>query len=390
MTAPESVMLVAGSDIDKSLAALGAGLDFLLHITPADTTTAYFEFAEGGYETEPSFEYRPLPFDPALLKRELYELPLEEVDDETVATLLRAKRAELDRLITMLEDRDTPRFVLGSLQVYPAVDERLLAEANTILSSLPPTEPGDDWVSPQEFAARAEQEIGAYRHLAPEMHETVNLRHDMPGIMVSLGRLHLSSTHRIARNRVEALIQHEVGTHLVTYENGLVQPLLLFSAGLPGYEQTQEGLAMLAEYISGGLEPNRLRLIAARVIAVDMMTRGAAFVEIFRRMHDDLGLTPEAAWSVTMRVTRGGGSSKDAIYLRGLLEILEHMSSGLSLEPLLIGKIALAHVALVEELLWRGILKPPLLRPRWLDLDGAVERLERVKGGMSPVELAEN
>jgi uncharacterized protein (TIGR02421 family) len=205
--------------------------------------------------------------------------------------------------------------------------------------------------------------------------------------MVSLGRLHLSSTHRIARNRVEALIQHEVGTHLVTYENGLVQPLLLFSAGLPGYEQTQEGLAMLAEYISGGLEPNRLRLIAARVIAVDMMTRGAAFVEIFRRMHDDLRLTDEAAWSVTMRVTRGGGSSKDAIYLRGLIEILDHMRSGLSLEPLLIGKIALAHVPLVEELLWRQILAPPLLRPRWLDLDGAVERLEHVKDGMAPVDL---
>ena len=387
MTAPEAVVLVAGSEIDKSLAALGAGLDFLLHITPANTSTAYYEFAEGGYLTEPTFEYRQLPFDPALLKRELYELPLEEVADPTVASLLHEKRAELDRMITMLEDRDTPRFVLGSLQLYPAVDERLLAEANTILSSLPSTEPGDDWVTPQEFAVLAEQEIGVYRQTAPDMHATVNLRHDMPGIMVSLGRLHLSSTHRIARSRVEALIQHEVGTHLVTYENGLVQPLLLFSAGLPGYEQTQEGLAMLAEYVSGGLETNRLRLIAARVIAVDMMTRGAAFVDVFARMHADLGLTPEAAWSVTMRVTRGGGSSKDAIYLRGLIEILDHLRSGLSIEPLLIGKIALAHVPLVEELLWRRILEPPLLWPRWLDLDGADERLDRVKSGMSPMEL---
>lgn len=383
-------LIAAGTDIDKSIAALGAGLEFLLHITPVNTSSAFREFADGGFRTEPSFHYRLLPFDPDLLKRELYELPIEEVNDPTVASLLREKRIELDRMITLLEDRDSPRFALGSLQLYPAVDDRLMAEADTILSKVPAGEPVGDWVTPQEFAIRAEREIASYRTLAPEMQATVNLRDDMPGIMVSLGQLHLGSTNRIARSRVEALIQHEVGTHLVTYENGLVQPLLLFSAGLPGYEQTQEGLAMLAEYISGGLEPNRLRLIAARVVAVDMMTRGAGFVEIFGRMHDELGLPPVAAWSVTMRVTRGGGSSKDAIYLRGLIEILGHLGSGLPLEPLLIGKIALAQVPLVEDLLWRRILEPPRLRPRWLDIEGAGERLERVKDGMSPVELVEN
>jgi uncharacterized protein (TIGR02421 family) len=383
-------LVATGSEIDKSLAAFGAGLDYLLHITPVNTSTAFEEFTAGGYEIEPSFHYRLLPFDPDLLKRELYLLPMEDVTDPTVASLLREKRLELDRMVTLLEDRDTPRFAPGSLQVYPAVDPPLLAEADKILSRVSPTAPVDDWATPQEFAQRAEVEIDKYRALVPEMQSKVVLRDDMPGVMVSLGRLHLNASGRIARGRVEPLIQHEVGTHIVTYENGLVQPLLLLSAGLPGYEQTQEGLAMLAEYVSGGLEPNRLRLIAARVVAVDMMTHGADFVEIFRRMHRDLEITPEASWSVTMRTTRGGGSSKDAIYLRGLLDVLDHLGSGHALEPLLIGKIALAQVPLIEELLWRQILKPPRLLPRWLEMDGASERLKKVRGGAAAIDLVES
>lgn len=383
-------LVPTGLEIDKSLAAFGTSLDLLFNITPVNTASAYERFADLGYRAEPSFHYRLLPFDPDLLKRELYQLPIEEVSDPTLQSLLREKRTELDRMVTLLEDRDTPRFLAGSMQVYPPVDDRLLSEADLILTKVAPGETHDGWVTPQEFATRAEEEIALYAEQAPEMQRTVNLRDDMPGVMVSQGQLHLNASTRIATARVEPLIQHEVGTHIVTYENGLAQPLLLLSAGLPGYEETQEGLAMLAEYVSGGLGGDRLRLIAARVVAVDMMSNGASFVEIFDRMHKELELRPDAAWSVTMRVTRGGGSTKDAIYLRGLHAVLGHIGSGHPLEPLLTGKIALAQVPLIEELLWRRILKPPRLRPRWLDMDGAVERLERVREGISTIDLVEH
>jgi uncharacterized protein (TIGR02421 family) len=383
-------LVPSGTEIDKRLAAFGAGLDFLLHITPVNTTAAFEEFVASRYDHEPSFHYRLLPFDPDLLKRELYQLPIEEVSDPTLQSLMREKRVELDRMVTLLEDRDTPRFLPGTMQVYPAVDDRLLAEAEMILSKVPPMQAGRAWVTPQEFAARAERELDLYSDRANGLQRTVNLRDDMPGIMVSHGRLHLNATTLIGQDRVEPLIQHEVGTHIVTYENGLAQPLMLMSAGLPGYEQTQEGLAMLAEYACGGLGPDRLRLIAARVVAVDMVTKGATFVEIYRRMHRDLELRAEAAWSVTMRACRGGGSTKDAIYLRGLIAILDHIGSNHELAPLLTGKIALEHVPLIEELLWRQILKPPRLRPRWLDMAGAAERLQKVKEGMSVIDLTEH
>lgn len=383
-------LVASGMEIDQNLAAFAGGLDFLLHITPVNSVTAFQRFRESGYREGPSFHYRLLPFDPDLLKRELYRLPIEEVPDPTLQSLLREKRTELDRVVTLLEDRDTPRFLPGSMQLYPAVDDALLSEADMILSKVSTGEPEDPSITPQEFAERAERELAGYRDQAEDLQMTVNLRDDMPGIMVSQGRLHLNAATPIARSRVEALIQHEVGTHIVTYGNGLVQPLLLMSVGLPGYEQTQEGLAMLAEYVCGGLGGGRLRLIAARVVAVDMVVRGATFVEIFHRMHHELEIHPQAAWSVTMRATRGGGSTKDAIYLRGLIEVLDHLGAGHPLAPLLTGKIALAQVPLIEEFLWRGVLKPPRLRPRWLDMEGAADRRRKVREGMTVIDLVEH
>lgn len=380
-------LVPAGSDIDQRLAAIAGGLDVLLHITPMNNDAAFSDFVDARYEENPAFHYRVLPFDPDLVKRELYELAVEDVSDPTVASLLREKRLELDRMITLLEDRDTPRFLAGSLQLYPGVDGALLDEADRILSKVSPVPVSGEPVTPEDFAERARREIDLYRDVVLDISSTVQLRDDMPGIMVSRGQLNLSSNARIGRGRVEALIQHEVGTHIVTYENGLVQPLLLLSAGLPGYEQTQEGLAMFAEYVCGGLEPNRLRTVAARIVAVDMMTKGADFVEIFRRVHRDIELPLEGAWSVTMRVTRGGGSTKDAIYLRGLMDVLAHLASGHPLEPLLVGKIAIEHVPFIEELLWRQVLKPARLRPRWLDMDGAPERLARARAGLDLVDL---
>ena len=45
-----------------------------------------------------------------------------------------------------------------------------------------------------------------------------------------------------------------------------------------------------------------------------------------------------------LRVYRGGGLTKDAIYLRGLRDLLAYLSAGHDLEPLYVGKIALEHV----------------------------------------------
>ncbi|MFN2524775.1 MAG: flavohemoglobin expression-modulating QEGLA motif protein [Actinomycetota bacterium] len=373
-------------EVDRVLVEVGEALDLLLHVSPVNSEAAWSAFADSDFEALPAFEYRSLSFDPDALKRRLYELPLDDVENPTLANLFREKRLELDRQIIMLEDRETSRFLYGSLAVFGDVDDVLLADAEKLLAEVPP-QAVRDLMEPDEFCRLARDELHSYAHLAPDLSLNVEVRDDVPGLMVARGSLLVSSRVKIGRARAGALIQHEIGTHVVTAANGRLQPLCLFAIGLPGYEQTQEGLAVFAEYVSGGLDRARLRLLAARVVAVYRLLEGASFGDVFLELHRDRGFRPQSAWSVTMRVYRSGGYTKDAIYLRGLAEIMSHLHSGGSLDPLLVGKVSLAQIPLAEELLAAEILKPPTLWPHWLKAEGAEGRLERVRGGLAVSEL---
>jgi uncharacterized protein (TIGR02421 family) len=216
------------------------------------------------------------------------------------------------------------------------------------------------------------------------------VRSDISDLMVSNGRLLIPTTAYFRAGRVEPLVQHEVGTHVVTYANGSAQPLQLFAVGLPGYEETQEGLAVLAEYVTGGLDPKRMRLLAARVIAVQRVVDGAGFTEVFEELHEGFGFAPKTAWSITIRVTRSGGLTKDVIYLRGITRVLEFAAQRKDISALFIGKLSLEHVPLVEDLLQREVLHPAWIRPRWLDLADGPQRLASVYEGVTVLDLIRN
>ena len=215
------------------------------------------------------------------------------------------------------------------------------------------------------------------------------MRDDISDLMVSFGRLLIPEAATIRADRVEPLLHHEVGTHVVTYQNGARQPLKMLATGLPGYDETQEGLAVLAEYLTGGLDPRRLRVLAGRVVAVAEMLDGAGFLEIFESLRTEHRIPRRTAWSIAIRVVVGGGSVKDAIYLRGIKRILESLAEGGSLDVLFVGKLALDHIPLIQDLLDRGVLNPPWVRPRWLDVPGAQERLARLREGASVADLYE-
>jgi uncharacterized protein (TIGR02421 family) len=207
--------------------------------------------------------------------------------------------------------------------------------------------------------------------------------------MVSNGRFLIPSNIALRARRVEPLIQHEIGTHVVTFENGRVQPLQLLTMGLPGYDETQEGLAVLAEYVTGGLDPQRLRLLAARVIAVDRMLEGAGFHDVFEELREQHCFHPRVAWGIAIRVVRSGGLTKDVIYLRGISRVLDFLSEWKTIEPLLLGKLSLDHVPLVGDLKERGILRSVWITPRWAEGPEAEERLARVFEGISVRDLVE-
>jgi uncharacterized protein (TIGR02421 family) len=379
-------------EVDKKLAEISDTFDFLLQATPINTNKAWSEFKRKNSEHTPLFYYRPIPIEPSLLKQKLYNINIERVEDPTLAHIFREKRSELDRQITMLTDRNSRKFFYGSMQLYGGPDESLLHFAEEILSKSERRKKNvssKKYIKTEELARYASEEISLYRASYPELTAQVMVRSDISGLIVSRGNLLIGRDIKIKNSRVKALLHHEVGTHILTYFNGQAQPFQLLHSGLAGYEELQEGIAVLSEYLSEGLNFSRLQLIAARVIAVDSLIKGASFIETFRLLNRTYGFEQHTAFTITMRVYRGGGLTKDAIYFRGLLKLIEYLKRGEKLEPLFIGKISFSHVSVISELRSRHILKKMPLMPRYLKLPHVSEKIERIRHNFSIHNLVE-
>ncbi len=377
--------------VDHELASVAESFDLLLTVTPVNADSAYRSFRRSKNGRPPRFQYRPLTVDPSLLKRRLFDIRIEQIEDPTLESLFREKRSELELKLSLMADRLTPRFLPTSIALYGRVDDRSVALARSVLDNIDDRDRGrkSRRISGEDFAAAAEIELAKYRSVDPSITPQVFLRDDVSSLMVSAGNLLVGRGMAIPRERVEALLQHEVGTHVVTYWNGRAQPLRLLASGLARHDELQEGLAVFAEYLVGGLTAARLRTLAARVLAARSVADGAEFNDTFRLLVDEVGLSERGAFGIAMRVHRGGGLVKDAVYLRGLQGVVDYVRSGGRLDTLLVGKIAPEHTAIIEELQRREVLRTPPLRPNFLNLPDAHYRIEKVRAGADLHELVD-
>ncbi|MCH2490970.1 MAG: flavohemoglobin expression-modulating QEGLA motif protein [Flavobacteriales bacterium] len=375
-------------EADAALAEISEGMSFLLRTTPVNSTQEWEKFKKNDFKKEPAFNYRLIALDPELEKRKLYDIPIDKVDDPTLAFILRDKRLEIEKQLTMLEERGTENFRFIGESLFGSIDDEVLDGAQKILDAYP------NGIDPKavkrfdchEFAEHAQEEIDYYQDKFPQLDLKLEIRNDVAGIMVSETTLLISDELSLDSNRCDALVQHEIATHILTYCNGRSQPIKQMYAGFAGYDQLQEGLAVLAEFLVDGLTVNRMRLLAGRVIAADSLVNGNTFIETFERLHQQYNFTEHTSYYITMRIYRGGGLTKDAVYLAGLMNVLDYLKDGGKLETLYTGKFNTNHVALIEELLHRDILKKPEL-PRFLERDSVQQRLQRLREGVSLTEL---
>ena len=175
-------------DTDRELAAISNEFDLLLHVTPVNVPIAWEQFKKNNFRDDPDFLYRARPIDPGLLKRQLYKIPLEHIEDPTLAHIFYEKREELDRQITLVADRNTSRFLLESRQLYGDTGGSLLQLAKDILQNLIIEDGGQDkqeTISATEFHKRACEEILFYQKQDSKFRAKVELRDDVSGIMVS-------------------------------------------------------------------------------------------------------------------------------------------------------------------------------------------------------------
>ncbi|WP_026953468.1 flavohemoglobin expression-modulating QEGLA motif protein [Algoriphagus vanfongensis] len=375
-------------EVDKQLSDIEKKFQFLLLISPINTLEAKEEFIKKKHQINPKFLYRHLPVDPDRLKEALFSVKIHEIEDPTLAFLYTEKREELEKQITMLKERGSKNFMYSSIRLYSSPGINLYETAKYLLKSLPADNYEDmEWFDCYDLAKICQMEIGKYKELYPGVNATVSVKHDIVGMLVSKGQLYIGESFKVPKRRVQALVHHEVSTHILTFYNGKMQPFGQMSSGFADYDELQEGLAVLSEYLVGGLTYNRLRILAARVIAGRALIEGQTFSETYRVLTVEYNVPPETSFQITARTYQGGGCTKDIIYLRGLIKLLDYLKGGGELEPLYVGKIGFKHIPLIRELKIRGIIHPSPLVPSFLKTSIAQERLEKLKNGLDLPQL---
>jgi uncharacterized protein (TIGR02421 family) len=180
-------------------------------------------------------------------------------------------------------------------------------------------------------------------------------------------------THRDASQ----LLNHEAFIHVGTALNGRAQAdLPILAIGHPGTTRTQEGLAVFSEFVSGTLELDRLRRLADRTLAVQLVCEGADFIDLYQWFLDR-SPSREQAFESARRIFRGspltGGApfTKDCGYLSGLLGVLTFVRAAFAADRpdtlglLFAGKLDLSAIPALAELRHVGLCKPARFLPPW-------------------------
>lgn len=347
--------------VDRELFELLNKLEILTYVNPMNIESERKKFLNSKFKREPHFKYRPLNMNLQSLKRRLYQIRIDKIKDITLQNLYQDIIDETINRFDLLQSRDSEEFLYNSLKIYSKPDRVDLENAKYLLYCSDYEVANEQELSSIEVKKILEDAIDRYGFSA-QVKIVKNLSANAM-VLNSTKSVQLKKDATFSKTYAMALSHHEVGIHLLTTMNALVQPLKILRVGTTKNTTTQEGLAIMSEYLSGTLTLSRLKELAIRVIAVDKMVKGADFLEIFSLLRDEYCLDESKAFQVATRVLRGGGFTKDYVYLRGFKMIYKLYKESRDLTPLLIGKTSLEYKLIFKELIERGILKKPLYTP---------------------------
>ena len=345
--------------LDKALCQLGKGMETLPYLNPVNLDQEKRRFLESHGRHQPKFRYKPLTLEPFAFKEKLFALPFDEVKDPEVKRLYQDVADNLSRRVDMLTSVGLEEFRYASLRYYGKPDDTDLQRARFLLQAAALSPSGSNADLDSAAAATQLEQMMERMGLDGKVSLCGNLA---AKAMVISGKskpqLLLNRYRSFQQQELEALRVHELGVHMATTLNGRGQPLKVLNLGLPGNTQTQEGLAILAEFCAGALPLSRLKSLGARVIAVESMLVDNHFGTTWERLRDEAHLNDSDAFDLCARVYRAGGLTKDFQYLTGFTKVLA-LAQQRDLSPLLCGKTSLAYLDLLEELCSRGWLNRP-------------------------------
>jgi uncharacterized protein (TIGR02421 family) len=374
-------------DVDRELFDIVKNFEILNYINPVNLESEKKLFFRNRCSVNPQFRYKQLIINPFEFKRKLYRLSVESIKDINIQILYKNVIDSYADKIDLINSIGTDKFTYNSLRYFGEPSEVDLVNARFLLSCPSLNKNlASEQITAEEAKSHFEQAVKEYGFSCK-----VDIAKNIASKVLVLNAkktIKLRKNSFYSKESLAALINHEIGVHMLTTINARLQPLKLLRIGMPVNTQTQEGLAILSEYLSGCLTVNRLRELALRVIAVSKMVNGLDFCQTFSYMKDISRLDDDAVFYLTARVFRGGGFTKDYLYLKGFREILKYFDAGGSVNLLLIGKTSLNYSGLIHELIERKIFSSPTYITKTLVSPARIDPVYRYL--MSAVKEAQN
>ncbi len=352
-------------DIDANIDRIVRRIELLNYINPLNIAQEKKRFFQSKYAHEPQFKYRKVKFNPYKIHRLLFSQRLERIDNEVLRSVYQDVIYNYSGHLQCIETIEKPdsQFYFNSLRFYGTPTEKMVENAKFILhfnNQAEGTEKHEKSLSTDaaiEFFMEFRKQYGFDFAI-----KTSSAMSASAMVSNSERSLILKKAHKYSAHELNVLAHHEIGVHLLTTFNAVEQPLKIFSNGFPNNVETQEGLAVMSEYMSGNLTLTRLQELAYRVIATDSLIKGYSFADTFDLIHTQYKLDRERAFNITLRIHRGGGWTKDALYLSGLKKVYDRYKSGTDLTPVLLGKCSLEYESKVEEIRGLGLITPAAYR----------------------------
>jgi hypothetical protein len=179
----------------------------------------------------------------------------------------------------------------------------------------------------------------------------------------SLQRLRIRQGALFTPTEIRRLLVHEIGGHVLRWENSRRQPVPLAAIPFGCISPTEEGLALWLEEQAGVDSPELRRIYAARTVAVHLsQTQGV--LSVARTLAPLVGVTQAA--EIALRCKRGltdpnapGGWPKDWAYFGGAAMIRQLHDYDPGAVALLRGvKWSAEHLPACQALADEGLLEP--------------------------------
>lgn len=336
-----------------------------------------------------------LPFDAEALTAQFHVL-IREIKNELgqysgITKIMIRVCEEYCQAILMLQSRGKPLFSELAMELYGAPTDAFypngprLSDMGTLLGKILENLVVEMKTPADEKRYSAEEAVTLLQKKLSEYFHTDRVTATLSDNIVadaSAGAdcIRLNRNVKFSDRDLRYLEVHEGWVHLGTTLNGLAQPICTFlSKGSPTSSITQEGLAVITEIFTFSSYPSRMLKITNRVRALNLVSEGANFIDVFRFFQQQ-GMTDDESYYYSVRVFRGstpngGPFTKDLSYTKGFLLIYNYIRLAVReglidrIPLFFVGKTLIEDIPTLYELKQQGLIEfPKYIPPQFRDL----------------------